>query len=252
MKKVKFFLVLTLFVSVFVSSSFAYVSSSTNFRIESDIVSFGGGNSTSTNFGLHDSISDRFLGFISSPGTDFGIKTGYIPMVSPSISITYPASVTLLPAIKSTTGGQGNGSASIVVITDNPGGYSLSIKASTDPALQGSVGSFSNYNSATPGVPDFDWSIVPTDSRFGFTPEGAHIDQKYKDDGTVCGVGSVDSLDKCWDSITITNKLIARSSSSNQPTGTATTIKLRSEAGAARNQPVGSYSSTIILTALPL
>lgn len=252
MKKIIYFLVLTLFVSVFVSSSFAYVASSTNFRIESDVVSFGGGHSTSTNFGMYDSLSDRLLGFISSSGTDFGIKTGYLPMVSPSISITYPASVTLLPAIKSTTGGQGNGSASVVVITDNPGGYSLSIKASTDPALQGSVGSFANYNPATPGVPDFTWSIASADSRFGFTPEGLHIDQKYKDNGTVCNAGSGDSSDKCWDSLVTTNKLIARSTANNQPAGTATTIKLRSEAGANRNQPVGSYSSTIILTALPL
>jgi len=252
MKKIKYFLILIIFASVFVSSSFAYVASSTNFRIESDVVSYGGGHSTSTSFGLYDSLSDRLLGFISSTGTDFGIKTGYIPMVSPSIAITYPSSVTLLPAIKSTTGGQGNGSASVFVITDNPGGYSLSIKASTDPALQGSAGSFANYNPATPGIPDFEWSIASTDSRFGFTPEGLHVDQRYKDDGTACNTGSGNSSDKCWDSITTTNKLIARSTTNNQPSGTATTIKLRSEAGANRKQPVGSYSSTIILTALPL
>ncbi len=250
MKNKKIFYFLPVALLSFVFTAQAYVASSTNFRIESDVVSMGGGFSTSTNFSVQDSLSDRVLGMVS--GTTSGINTGYLPMLSSSISVTYPSSVALLPAIKSGEGGQGNGSASVTVITDNPGGYSLSVKASTEPALKSNTDSFANYNPALLGTPDFNWSVVLADSRFGFSPEGIHIHQKYKDDGISCNAGIGDTINKCWDSIDTVNKVISISNLNNHPLGTATTLKLRSEAGSGRRQGSGTYVANIIITAIAL
>lgn len=228
---------------------FAYVASSTNYRIESDAVSFGGGISTSTNYSIDDSLSGGSLGSASS--TLYSVKLSSVSGIgSGTISMSYPSTVSLTPSFKTNEGGQGNGDFNVSVITDNTGGYSLSIKANSSPALSSSNDSFSNYSSSVYGTPDFNWSNSASDSRFGFTPEGGDIVQKYKDNGTACNSGALDTSERCWDSIDATNKTIAESSSPNQPSGTVTRIRLRSEAGATRKQKAGNYSAEIIVTAL--
>ena len=243
--KILYFSLPIFLLGFFVSN--AYVASSPNYRIETDVVSFGGGLSTSTNYSIQDSLSDRALGVVSSASNS--INSGPIPMYDGSISITYPGSVALSPGFKSDEGGQGNGEVTVIVTTDNVGGYNLYVKSNSSPALSSSDDSFSNYGTLISGTPDFDWLNSATDSRFGFTPEGIDVVQKYKDDGVSCNVGALNTTDKCWDSIETTNKVIATSFSENQPSGTETKIKLRSEAGSSRNQKAGSYNAEIVVTA---
>lgn len=248
-KKIK--IILYFIIGVFFLSHLgvnAYVASSTNYRIETDTVSFGGGLSTSTNYTMQDSLSDRALGTASSPSST--VDLGVIPTYSGTISITYPTSVSLLPAFKTDVGGQGNGDFDVGVTTDNTGGYTLSISSNTSPALKSTVDNFTDYSPIISGVPDLSWSVASNDSRFGFTPEGVDIIQKYKDDGISCNTGILNTPDACWDSIGTSNKTIATALSSNQPSGATTKIKLRSEAGATRKQGVGSYSAEIVVTAL--
>lgn len=252
MKQIKT-IIFCLLISCCLTAS-AFVASSTNFIIETDAVSYGGGLSTSTNFSMQDSLGDKLFGTVES--TSYSIISGYIGAIASStaaatISITFPTSVALSPRISTADGGQGNGTASVVVTTNSSGGYSLSIKASTDPALVASSGSFDNYAPAS-SIPDFTWSVARDKSMFGFTPEGADIASTYKDNGVVCSTGTGDTADACWDSIETSTKIIATSASSNSPSGTATSVKLRAEAGAAKGQPNGSYSADITFTALAL
>ncbi|MEI6296993.1 MAG: hypothetical protein WCO84_05095 [bacterium] len=251
MNKIKILpLILFSFFGVNILVANAYLASSTNYRMETDVVFFGGGLSTSTNFRMQDALTDKPIGVMSN--TNYSTNNGPIPMLYSSISITYPASVTLSPAISSIKGGQGNGEAVVKVTTDNTGGYSLLMKSATDPALKATTGSFGNYYPASVGTPDFTWSVGAGESKFGFSPEGAHILVKYKDNGAVCNTGAGDTVGSCWDSVDTTNKIISRSYLNNQPLGTDTKVKLRAEAGTTKKQPAGSYSSEITFTALAL
>lgn len=224
----------------------AEVASSTNYKIQFDSINVGGLISTSTVYQTNDTIGETTTG--TSTSSTYEIRAGYRHMNESYIAISSPSNISMSPAIVS-SGGVGEGSASWTVTTDNIGGYILTIAASTDPALKSSSDNFANY-SPIGGVPDFTWSVSSSASEFGFTPSGSHIASTYQDDGSSCATGASDTANACWDSITTSNKTVARSYVANQPSGTATTVKFRAEVGSARNQSAGSYSTTITATAL--
>lgn len=241
-------LVVLFFVGFFDAN--AYVASSTNYRIDSDTVSAGGALATSTNYSLQSTLST--MSSETSTSSSFSIYSGYLQMATPYLAVSAPGNVVMAPAI-SISGGRGDGSAVWAVTTDSSGGYSLAIKASTDPALKSTLDSFSNYSTTVGGVPNFEWGIGSSGQAFGFTPEGADIKSTYKDDGvSLCNTGSSDTSDKCWDSLLTSNKTIAQRNSSNHPAGSSTTVKFRAEAGSLVTKQIGSYSATITVTVLAL
>lgn len=252
-KKVKqvIFLSSALLLLVLFDISHAYVASSSSYRINSDTISIGGLLATSTNYGVESSISGIEAG--TSTSASFTLNSGYLAMNSSYLAISTPSNVTMSPAINTSGGGVGNGSTSWTVTTDSSGGYSLSVRASTNPALKSTSDSFPNYQPVSAGVPDYNFREGAAVDFFGFSPEGTDIKSLYKDDGvSACNTGSNDTSDKCWDSITTSNKLFASSATANHPNGTATTIKFRAAAGSLINKTAGSYSATIIVTALAL
>ncbi len=248
------FLFIILFLSVpagNVSANITPVASSTNYFIVQDAVSSGSSVSTSTNFSINDSIP--VFSAENSTSTNFELKSGFLQMSSSFISITTPANVTMSPAINTSGGGVGNGSASWTITTDNSSGYTLSVKSATSPALKSSTDSFGDYATQVAGIPDYDFRQGNGADFFGFSPEGSDIISLYKDDGaSACNTGSSDSADKCWDSFSTSDKTVSRRNSSNTPGGTQTTIKFRAEAGSAVHKAAGSYQATITITALAL
>jgi len=232
----------------------AYVMSSPNYRIRSDSINIGGTRQTSASYRMEDTIGE--IASDESASASYRLKAGYQQMQEVYISISAPADVTMNPAIAGVTGGTGDGQASWTVITDNPAGYTLAIKASISPALECSSGgcsvgidSFADYTPTTVGVPDYDWLIAPADSEFGFTPEGVHIVQKYRDDGNACNTGINDTINACWYNFSTSDENIASSSSSNHPSGTSTTVKFKAQSGSSHLQVAGIYSATITATA---
>jgi len=228
--------------------SYAYVASSTNYIIERDSINFAGTRSTSSNFLLEDTGGE--VGTGRGTSTNYILNAGY-QQSDGYISISAPSDVNLSPAINTLEGGTASGSTSWTVSTDNPTGYVLYVKASASPALQSGANSFSNYTPAS-SVPDYSWSVGSSVSEFGFTPEGIDIFSTYKDNGVSCGVGFSDTTSACWDSVTTSNKLIAKGSVSNHPSGTATTLRLQAQAGSSASQSAGSYSAGIIVTAIAI
>lgn len=230
----------------------SYVMGSTNYRIDVDSVNSGGLDvSTSTNYGLIDTVGEIATGFSSS--TNFNIYAGYRQMLSAeaTISISDAANVNL-GSINGLTGGSATGQSEWLVTTDSPSGYSLSIKASTNPALKSSISSFADYTPAG-SDPDYSFSIATTASEFGYSPEGSDIIGRYKDNGTICNAGTSDASDKCWDAFSTTDNQISASGSSNYPTGATTTVKYRAQVGTSKIQDSGSdYSATITVTAITL
>jgi hypothetical protein len=172
--------------------------------------------------------------------------------VTSEITISAPADITMSPAIPGMTGGVGNGSAQWTVKTNDTSGYSLSLRASTSPALISGSYSFADYTPATSGVPDFNWSVAASASEFGYTVEAsttADLAQLFKDNGTNCNTGTQDTVDKCWLNASTTNVVIVNRSSETTANGENTTVKFRAEVGATSFQEEGNYTATIIMTA---
>ncbi len=229
-------------------SAFAAMQS-TNYKINFDAIDVGGGRSTSTSFNLEDTVGEIATGLSSS--TNYVMKAGYQQMYTSYISISSPPDVALAD-INGLIGGTSNGSIAWNVLTDNSAGYVLSVQASTDPALQTSGGiSFDDYTPAS-ADPDYTFAIVSTTSAFGFSPEGADILPRFKDNSSVCNTGSSDTADACWDGFTLTTKNISQSTGSNHPSGATTTVKVRAEIGPSKMQESGAYSAVITATAVAL
>jgi hypothetical protein len=223
--------------------------SSSNYSIQSDSVNFGGGDSSSSNYRLESTAGEVATG--EGGSANYNLKAGYQQMQEVYLAITNAADVTLSPAIGGITGGTSNGSTNITVTTDNQAGYSMTIKASSSPALTSASGSFADYTPAG-ADPDFTFGIPSNTSEFGYSPEGTDIAQAFKDNGSACNTGSGDTADKCWKGLSTTASTITLRSSSNHPNGTVTTIKFRAESGTSNLQPEGTYVATTTLTVLPL
>jgi hypothetical protein len=223
---------------------------SPNYRIWDSSINIGGTEiQTSTNYKLKETIGEIAPSFSTS--TIYKVSPGYRAMQEAYIALSLSTtSVTLLPIITANQN-VATGTFAATVITDNLSGFSLYVKANTSPVLQSSSDSFLDYTPAVSGIPDYNWSIAPNSSEFGFTPEGADIVQKYKDDGiSNCNSGSSDTADKCWYNFSTSNELISKSTTPNNPNGSTTIFKLRAEKGINSNLTPGNYTGVLIITAV--
>jgi len=238
------------FVILIVAQSvFGYVMSSPSYRIQSDSINVGGVRQTSNSYYSEDTIGEVVVGISSS--TSYILRAGYQEMLQSSISLSLSTtSVQLLPNIPGTTGGSASGTYNATVITDNTGGYSLYVNASTSPALKSGSYSFNDYTPSVVGTPDFNWSVLSTTSEFGFTPGGTDIAQLFKDNSGSCNSGTNDTADKCWYNFSSSAQAISTTYSPTQQTGNQTAVRLKAESGSSNNQHAGIYTGHIINTAV--
>ncbi len=231
----------------------AYEMASTSYRIQESSVNVGGLDSeTSTSYTLRETIGEAAVGTATS--TSYKLQMGYQPMISGYISLSVStSSVVLLPAISAISGGSATSSYSATVTTDNAGGYSLYVIASTNPALKSGTNSFTDYTPVVGGTPDFTWSVAADASEFGFTIEGTDIVQKFLDNGAdECATSSSDTAEACWYGFSTSTESIASASLANAPAGTETTIKLKAESGSSKSQAAGAYQAVITNSAIAL
>lgn len=227
----------------------AQVMESSSYRLQADSINFGGGLSTSSNYNLESTAGEIATG--ESGSASYNLFAGYQQMLSSFISISASADIVLSPSIPGVTGGTSNGSTTVTVITDNSAGYQLAIQASNDPAMQKGSDTIADYAPAS-ADPDFTFTIAATSSHFGYTPEGAHIVQRFQDDGGSCNAGSADASLSCWDGLTTSPVIIASDTSPNQPSGATTSVRFRVGIGGSVVQPPGFYIATTTLTATTL
>jgi len=238
---------LIIFTVLAATPALAYVMSSTSYRIERDSIDMGGGLSTSTSYISQLTIGGTGAG--PSTSTTYKLAGGYQQMDAATISLTVPGTTSMTPSINGGTGGTADASAALNVSTNNGGGYTLQIKASTSPALKSGSNSFADYVRAG-ADPDYTWAISASASAFGFTPEGADIATRYKDNGVSCNqAAGTDAADHCWDPLSTAYNTIAQSAAGNLPSGATTTVKFQAQAGSAANQAAGTYTATVIFTA---
>lgn len=241
---------------IFAYPALGFLRSSENFRIQADSLNVGGAREFSTNFRMEDTTGE--IASDESQSASFKLRAGYQQMLETFISISDAPNVTMSQTIPGIGGGFATGDAVWTVTTDNRAGYTLTVKASTDPALLCDDGAggcvdgvdvFANYTPEQAGTPDFTFSIGVNTAEFGFTPEGADVTQKFLDNGSICNTGSSNTADACWYNFATADENIAKSSVSNHPSGTATTIKFRAESGTSNVQTSGIYRATITVTA---
>jgi hypothetical protein len=227
---------------------FAQAMQSTTYKIQSDSINIGGIASSSSSYGLEDTVGE--VGTGTSSSTNYTNNAGYQEMQSVYLAVSSPSDVTLAN-ISGITGGSSQGSASWLVTTDNTAGYSMQIAASTSPALASSGSSFADYVPAT-SDPDYTFTLPTNASLFAFSPEGNDVINRFKDNGSACATGSLETASACWDGFSSSPKNIAASTSSNQPNGTITTVQFKASSGTAHLQLAGTYSATITVTAIAL
>ena len=239
---------MTLLAIVSVQLGFAQVATSTNYQLQSDSLNFGGGLSTSTNYTQESTFGEIGTGRASS--TNYQLRAGYQQMQEVYIAISSAADVTMSPTLGGITGGTSNGSTSVIVTTDSPSGYSLTIQAEGNPAMQrAGGGSIPNYTGSFPA--DFSFNTAGA-SAFGFSPSGVDLVSSYLDDGSDCGVGSLDTPLACWNGIPTSPAQIASGGGSNHPSGATTTVHFRVGVDSNAGVIAGLYTATTTLTALPL
>lgn len=227
----------------------AQVMQSTSYQIQSDSLNFGGGYSSSTNYQQESTFGEVGTGVSGS--ASYNLYAGYQQMQQSAIAITGAADVVLNPNIGGVSGGTSTGAVTLTITTDNPGGYELTIASPNSPAMSDGVNTIADYVPAT-ADPDFQFTTDNTDAHFGYSPEGADIVQRFKDDGGDCNVDTTDTTNRCWDGLSTTPETIASDTNANHPAGTDTTIRFQVGVGGVVNQVPGVYVATTTITAIPL
>jgi hypothetical protein len=227
----------------------AQVRTSPNYRLESDSVNFAGGLSSSSNYSLESTAGEVSTG--PSASTNYQLRAGYQQMQEVFISMTAPGNIVMTPSIGGITGGVANGSTSVIVVTDSPSGYALSLSAETAPAMNSETDSIADYVPLASPNPDLVFNTSSTQAHFGFSPQGTDVVLRYLNNTSVCNAGTLSVSLQCWDGVGTSTKLVAEGSS-NQPSGVTTNFNFRVELGGGISVPEGEYVATTTLTALPI
>lgn len=176
--------------------------------------------------------------------------------VNPEIIITSPAITALSPSIYGITGNPGapsSGTASFTVTTNDTGGYTISVLASTSPALQhttDSTYSFADYTATR----TYDWAAPSANNAvFAYTVEPNIASQAltpFKANGTVsCGSSTgTYSADKCWMGLSTTALNVITAATNTGASGETHVIKFYAEDNA-KFLRSGTYQAVLTITA---
>jgi hypothetical protein len=224
-----------------------YMQSAT-YKIQSDSLNIGGVSGSSSSYKINDTLGE--IGTGDSNSSAYYMHAGYWQMQESSIAITSPSDL-VMASMSGLSGGSSEGTMSWTVTTDNPAGYTMSIASSTTPALKSAQDSIADYIPSG-SDPDYNFTNAANNSSFGFSPEGTEAAPRFKDNGSQCNTGTLETAGKCWDGLSTTPKVIAGSTSANMPLGGNAIVRFRAESGANHIQTSGVYNVTITATATTL
>ncbi len=172
--------------------------------------------------------------------------------VTSGISITSPSDITMTAL--STSQNTAVGSATWTVTTNNYLGYSLTLFASTAPAMSrsGGGGNIVDYTPAVAETPET-WSVSGA-AEFGFSARGTDVNTStYGTDADCLNGADVPSATLKWRDFDLTGSAdqIATAAAPTSTSGTAATMCVATQqAGVFANS--GTYSATITATATAL
>jgi hypothetical protein len=140
-----------------------------------------------------------------------------------------------------------NGTSTMTTATNDPLGYSLTVSASTNPAMKTVGGdSVPDFASTTPGL----WYTPTGSTSFGFSVFGTDSTTATWGTGSFCngsGTSTISTTLK-YRGFSTSNVTIASRSSTTTPTGVTTTICYAVQQNGAYI-PAGIYTATLTFTA---
>lgn len=189
--------------------------------------------------------------------------------IASEISFTAGAAdVTLSPSLGGLTGGTSTAETNVRVLTNDTNGYTMTIKASSTPAMQGMTqpNDITDYTSVSSSSPDFVYNPNSTTTGFTFAysisaSTTADLAQKFKDDGSACNTGSGNTIfpnaggletatsASCWYGMSTTATSTIVRTSATPTNGATTTIYLRLTVMPNSNPTEDDYRATTTFTA---
>lgn len=174
-----------------------------------------------------------------------------------------PSNVTLSPALSGITGGTSNGATQVRVRTNNSTGYSMTMVASTSPAMQGDTqgDTIEDFSTTTNPMAEPEFNFTETEvpdtpgHAFGYTVEATtstDVDQSFLDGGSSdCNTGSTQTASSCWIGASTTAYTIINRASETPGSGATTTLRFRVviDANATDTTSEDTYTATTTLTA---
>lgn len=228
----------------------AQVRSSTNYELQSESINFAGGLSTSSSYTQESTLGEVATG--DSDSASYSLRAGYQQMQEVFISISTPDTVFMEGPLGGLTGGESNGSTTVTVITDSPGGYQLLITAESAPAMRKGSDTIADYTADSAPNPDFMFTTASDEAHFALAPYGADIISRFQNNGSLCAVGSSITPLRCWIGASTSPQMLAQGTGANHPGGATTTLQFKVGIGSQMVVPAGTYVATTTLTALPL
>ena len=164
--------------------------------------------------------------------------------IAASIAITAPTTITLTPL--SVTQNSAVGTGVWTVTTNDTNGYSLTLNATTTPAMTNGVASFADYGTSTVTT----WSVSNA-YKFGFSVFGSAT-TGYGSGATCTASTDVPSTTLLWRGFYGTNTIqVASSSAPTSQSGVVTTLCV-TDAQNVVLAPSGNYTATVVATATAL
>ncbi len=139
------------------------------------------------------------------------------------------------------------------VKTNNSAGYTLAVKASTNPAMDHTTTAdvVNNYTEVVGGTPET-WSVPSGSAEFGYSAFGTDVPTGTWGTGSQCAsTAHVNSTTLKYVAVTTSDKTIATRSSTTTPTGVDATVCYAVEQDGFYI-PSGTYTATITATATTL
>lgn len=169
--------------------------------------------------------------------------------VTSGVTISDGSNASMTPNI-GITANKSIGNSSWSVATNSVTGYTLAVKASTNPALRnGSTDNFADYTEGTPGTPDT-WSVTAGTKEFGYSVNGA--DALVGTWGTYSGCGDtgtgVVASGSKYRGLSTSDVTVASRSGVTPTSGITTNICFAAEQNGVYAAS-GSYTATITATA---
>lgn len=165
------------------------------------------------------------------------------------------ADVTMVGSIAGLTGGYATGTTYVVVRSNDPQGYNMTLVFSSTTAMSGTTsGAINNYTPTATTAPDFLWVDNSTGgaAEFGYTVRAStsgEVDPSFMNNGSACNVGATETDERCWQNPSTTPETIMNVSTAVLSSTTTIKFKVAVPSSPSPALPSGLYVATGTLTA---
>jgi hypothetical protein len=191
-----------------------------------------------------------FFGFsLAEPATSTAQSTASTSFtasltVDEEITINDGGNISMNPNINLSSD-TSTGNTTLTVETNADEGYTLAVKAGSDPALQGSQDQFADYSPSTTNTPDA-WSVDSSSKEFGYAAYGDDV--SGFNNGDSCSDNDPANHNVHYEGFATTDEDIASNSGSTANDGNVTTLCVAAEQNGVEAE-AGSYTANLTATA---